>query len=117
MASTRDINSPGNYKLEQYSLEKERLYMPYKPYATPQETMFAGDGLLVGKMGNSKLSGNGTDIETFLYGIGSSNLVSEPEQVVPEIKQLKSLNIIDRIPLILPNPLVLEPGQRLRLFE
>lgn len=117
MASTRDINSPGNYSLEQYSLEKERLYMPYKPYATPVETMFAGDGLIMGRIGNPKLSENAVDIETFLYGIGSTNLVIPKAPVVPEIKHLKSLDIFEKTPVILPKPLVREPGQRLRFFE
>jgi len=117
MASTRNINSPGDYRLEQYTLEKERRYMPYKPYAAPRQTMFPGNGLLSGKVGNPQLSNNAVDIETFLYGIGANNLVTPNPPVVPDIKQLKSLNIIDRIPLILPKPLVTEPGQRLRLFE
>jgi hypothetical protein len=117
MASTRNINDSGNYKVEQYALEKERQYMPYKPYAVTKETYFAGDGLLPGRFGNQQLSNNAVEIETFLYGIGSCNLVTPLPPIVPDIKQLKSLNMIDRIPVILPDPLVLEPGQRLRLFE
>jgi hypothetical protein len=117
MASTRDKNSPGNYSLEQYALKKERDYLPYKPFSCPQETMFCGDGLLMGRIGNTQLSENAINIENFLYGIGSSNLVNPQSPVVPEIKQLNSLSIIDRIPLILPKPLTTQPAQRLRLFE
>jgi|LakMenE18May11ns_1017448.scaffolds.fasta_scaffold9948389_2 hypothetical protein len=117
MASTRDINQPGDYVLEQFALDKQRNYMPYGAYATPPQTMFAGDGLLNGKVGNTQLAKNAVDIETFLYGIGANNLVKPKAPVVPEIKTLKSLNIIDRLPVILPEPLVIEPAQRLRLFE
>lgn len=117
MASTRNINDPENYKLEQHSLMKGRNYMPFKSYACPNETMFAGDGLIQGNIRNSQLSNNAVDVESFLYGINTSNLVNASAPVVPDIKQLKSLSIIDRIPVILPKPLVVEPGQRLRLLE
>jgi len=117
MASTRDINSPENYRLEQWALEKQKEYMPYKSYATPRSTMFAGDGLLFGRVGNDQLSNNAVEIETFLYGIGSNNLVNPKGPVVAEIKTLPSLDIFNKSPVILPKPLVTEPGQRLRLFE
>jgi hypothetical protein len=117
MASTRNINDPENYKLEQYSLMKERNYMPFKSYACPTETMFAGDGLIQGNLRNTQLANNAVDVESFLYGINTSNLVNPIAPVVADIKQLKSLSIIDRIPIIMPKPLVTEPGQRLRLFE
>lgn len=117
MASTRDINDPQNYRLEQFALEKQRDYLPYQPFAYPQETMFAGDGLLGGKVGNTQLAHNAVEIETFLYGIGSSNLVHPMKPVVPEIKNIKTLDIIDKLPVILPQPLVREPGQRLRFFH
>lgn len=117
MSSTRNINNQENYNLKQYSLNKERLYMPNSSFSSPTETMFPGNGLLPGKIANSQLSNNAIDIETFLFGIGSSNLVNSYIPVVPNIKPLKSLNMFNTNNVILPNPLVIEPGQRLRLFE
>jgi hypothetical protein len=47
-----------------------------------------------------------------LFGIGANNLETPQPDVVPELKQLKSLSIIDRIPLITPAPLVVQLNQR-----
>jgi hypothetical protein len=79
--------------------------------------MFPGDGLLTGRIGNPQLSRNAVEIESFLYGVGANNLVHPKSSVVPEINELRSLNIIDRLPVYLPQPLIIEKGQRLRLLE
>jgi hypothetical protein len=33
-------------------------------------------------------------------------------EIVPEIAQLKSLNVIDRLPIMVPSPLIVESNQR-----
>jgi hypothetical protein len=73
---------------------------------------FAGDGLLVGKMGPSTLSYNYVDIDSFLKGVGSTNLVSPLPEVKSAIKELESLSIIDRIPLVMPAPMRIAKYQR-----
>jgi hypothetical protein len=117
MTSTRDKNSAENYALEQHSLDKRRAYMPFSSYSVPPTTLFAGDGLIMGRIRNDQLSYNHTDIENFLLGVGSTNLVNPLPPVVPLIKPVASLTIIDRIPLIMPREMTVEKGQRLRLFK
>ena len=112
MASTRNRNTPGNYKLEQWSNTHECNYNTYATYGKPTETMFPGDGLLTGKVGPMALAHNSCDIESMLRGIGSTNLVNPNPETVPEIKPLNSLSIIDRLPVAVPDPLVIEPNQR-----
>ena len=112
MASTRSKNTPGNYCIEQWSLGKQIEYKTDKEYATPRESMFSGDGLVVGRMGSSELSYNAADVESFLFGIGSSNLVNPKADVKPHLKTLKSLSVIDKIPLLMPESLVVQPDQR-----
>ena len=112
MASTRNKNTPGNYCMEQWSLDKSSAFVTYKDSVVPVQSMYAGDGLLPGRIGNPVLAKNPEDIESFLFGIGSTNLVSPKSALQPELNDLPSLNIIDRIPLILPEVLVVERNQR-----
>jgi hypothetical protein len=102
MAATRNKNTPGNYALETKGKQEQSQYKVYENYAVPAETHFFGDGLLAGRVGAAKLSSNYCDVESQLRGIGATNLVTPAPEVSPDINQLKSLNIIDRIPLILP---------------
>jgi hypothetical protein len=47
-----------------------------------------------------------------LLGIGSTNLVAPQEPVVAQIKELPSLNICTKIPLLIPANLTVQPNQR-----
>lgn len=116
MASTRNKNTPGNYQLEQFGKLKQADYLTYihSQSGRAAQTHFPGNGLLSGRYAPTELSYNPSDIESFLYGIGSTNLVTPLEQPIAQIKQLQTLNIMDKTPLILPNPLVIEPHQRPR---
>ena len=102
MASTRNKNTPGDYELEIKGKIIQADYKTYEPYGAPTQTAWAGDGLLCGKVGSSKLSNNYCDIESNLFGIGANNLVSPMAELAPQINQLQSLNIIDRPKVQLP---------------
>jgi len=112
MASTRNKNTPGNYSAEQWSLGEQINYNTYKNYGVAQTTHFPGDGLLQGRVAPQQLSNNSCDIESQLFGIGSTNLVNPLPPVVPEIKPLNSLAVMDKIPLIIPGDLVVQGEQR-----
>jgi hypothetical protein len=112
MASTRNKNTTGNYNAEQWSLNEQINYNTYKCYGVPQSTYLPGDGLLTGRMASENLSNNYCDIESQLFGIGSTNLVTPLPPVVPEIKQLHSLAIMNKTPLIIPGDLVVQGEQR-----
>jgi len=112
MASTRDRNCLGDYRLEQKKNIQSREYSLYKEFGVPQTVQFAGDGLLMGRMANHTLSSNSCDIESQLFGIGANNLVKPKEKVNPDIIRLQSLSIIDRPTVLIPEPLFVEPNQR-----
>ena len=112
MASTRSRNTPGNYCLEEWSYGKQSSYCTYKEYAIASPTLMAGDGLVQGRLPDTELSGNPKDIESFLFGIGSTNLVSPQAPVHPELKQINSLAIMTKVPLIMPRDLVVQNDQR-----
>jgi hypothetical protein len=114
MASTRNNNTPGNYEQQQIGIAKQydnRMYT-HSSNGQPASIHFAGDGLIHGRMPARDLASNGCDIESFLFGIGSTNLVNPLSPVVPDIHSLKSLHVIDRIPMALPKDLQVEAKQR-----
>jgi hypothetical protein len=112
MASTRNKNSPGDYKLEQNINTHIDQYKTMRSSTYAFENYLAGDGLLVGKTPRETLCANYCDVESELFGIGTTNLVKPKEPVVPSFNPVQSLNVIDRIPVIIPQPLVVENGQR-----
>lgn len=115
MASTRNRNTPGNYAAEQRMYQGISNYRDYNEsnyYGVAQNTYFAGNGLVGMKAAHRNLSDNYCDIETFLFGIGSTNLANPQAPITPSIKQLPSLNICDRLPFILPEDFVPLTGQR-----
>ena len=114
MASTRNRNTPGNYKLEQWSLEQNRVHQSYLHAAAGQAitTHFAGNGLVGGWMPRTELAHNAVDIESFLHGTGSTNLVVPSLQPILQPKTVDTLSIADRVPLLLPKSLYVESNQR-----
>jgi hypothetical protein len=117
MASTRNKNTPINYNLEQgaYRSYRQQLLYPNAANGQAYTTQFAGNGLLQGPMPWNTLSHNAADVESFLFGIGSTNLVSPKQDPTPEINKLNSLNIIDKTPLIMPETHTIPANQR-RMF-
>lgn len=112
MSSTRNKNTRGDYILEQ----RQNLYIGgYNTNidsARPETTYFAGDGLIMGRIAPTNLSFNSIDIESQLYGIGSTNLVVSKSKVDLDAKNPKSLNIANRLTTYVPPDFVVEGGQR-----
>ena len=115
MASTRNKNTSGNYCLEQNQYLQNREYTLYKnsQYGEAYNTRLAGNGLNPGQMPWTTMSHNAPDIETFLFGINSTNLVNKsPPVLIPKLKQLHSWDLYDKSSIFIPEPLVIEKHQR-----
>ena len=114
MASTRNKNTPGNYCLEQNEYTQSEAYTLYKnsQYGEAYDTKWAGNGLNPGQIPWNKMSYNAPDIESFLFGINSTNLVNPAPILVPELAQIDSVNIYEKGPVYIPEPLVVEKNQR-----
>ena len=110
MASTRNINTPGNFCLEQRAFRQSENYTlyPNSQYGAAYSTKLPGTGLLAGQIPGNKLSHNAADTESFLFGINSTNLVNPAPCFYPEITQLCSANIYKKGPTFIPEPLVIE---------
>jgi hypothetical protein len=114
MASTRNLNTLGNYNLEQKQyrdMETYTLY-PNSQYGAAYSTMLPGNGVNPGQVPWNKLSNNAVQIESFLFGINSTNLVQAQAPLVPELKKLETANFFERTPVFIPEPLVVEKSQR-----
>lgn len=105
MASTRNRNTPGDYKMEKGAYEKTCNYNTYETYGVPSASYFPGNGLTCAKMARTELAHNSCDIESSLFGIGSANMETPQPRVIPNIIRPKTLHIADRIQMFMPQPL------------
>jgi hypothetical protein len=114
MASTRNKNTPGDYRMEQDQFRNNLDYLTDKKnnYSVPSQTHFAGNGLIMGRIASENLAHNACDIESYLRGTGATNLVNPQSEIQPDIKPFSSLSIMDKTPLIMPEPLVVQKNQR-----
>ena len=115
MAYTRNKNTRGNYCLEEMSSAQSRTYTIYKNSACGEayKTELPGNGLNPAQIPWNKLSHNAVDIESFLFGVNSTNLVEpKPPCLRPELVSLSSANIYESEPTYVPEPLVIENNQR-----
>jgi len=114
MASTRNKNTCGDYRLEQDVNHFHRDYLLYNNSSTgePFNPAFAGDGVNFGKMPRNVLSQNPIDIESTLFGIGSTNLVNPKKPTLAKINKIQEKPFMTKMALTLPDPLVVEKNQR-----
>ena len=60
----------------------------------------------------NQLSNNAPDIESFLFGINSTNLVNPAGPLRPELKTLETANFFEKGAILMPEPLAVEKKQR-----
>lgn len=114
MASTRNINNFGNYKLElnQYKQSENYTLYPNSQYGAAHNTKLPGDGVNPAQIPWNQLSNNSADIESFLFGINSTNLVNPSGPLRPELKTLETANFFKKTPVIMPTSFSLDKNQR-----
>lgn len=114
MASTRDRNTPGNYRMEQ-TINTAHVGRNIAQHETV--AYYPGDGLGPAKTARSALASNACDIESQLFGIGTANLENPQPIVVPQLKQLKSLAVYDKPKVLMPEPLNVSSVNRPMIFN
>ena len=114
MASTRNKNAKSEYALEQRTNNFINNWNTYEnsSYGSPYDAAMPAVGYMPSHMCPCFFSNNAIDIESDLYGINSTNLVSEKPKTNPELKTIKTINYFDRIEMLMPKPLVIEDNQR-----
>lgn len=114
MASTRNKNTSSDYCLEQKQNTRIFGYTEYNhsQYGHAYYNAIPTVGIIPSHMPREAFSKNSVDIESALLGINSTNLVTPQAPVVPNLIQLPEVAYFERLPFILPNPLVVENNQR-----
>ena len=115
MTSTRNLNTYGNYNLEEEQFRRMRDYSSYlhSSYGPPHSTgITTGGSMPPSKMYRDSLSRNAVDIESQLMGIGSSNLVKPLAPVYPALKPLNEVTFFVRPKMVIPAPLKINGNQR-----
>jgi hypothetical protein len=114
MASTRNKNTAGNYYLEQQQNvrnEDWRLYT-YGAHGYAYDTKLAGYGFNPGQLPWDTMSSNAPDIESFLFGINSTNLVNPAGPFTPRLKTLATSDLFEKRATIMPVPQAIAKNQR-----
>jgi hypothetical protein len=114
MASTSNKNTPGNYSHEQKMNKQVDEYRTFINSATGHAytNHLPGNGLLPASNARDNLCENYCDIESQLRGIGSTNLVNPQTPVNPKFINMDSLSVMNKTPVFMPEPLVVEKNQR-----
>ena len=117
MASTRNKNMPGEYCLRQMSNKHSTNFMTYEGAGLNSNNFLPCAGILHGKVPNNVLSQNSTDVESFLLGINSSNLVDPSPNFNAKLKCSGLISFFNRPQPSLPTPMVIEGCQRPKIFR
>ena len=115
MASTRNINTCGDYKIQQNAFQRnfEEVTFKYSANGSAYEPALpCGGSAPASFMWRDSLSHNPVEIESALFGINSTNLVNPQPPVYPQLKSLRNVSFFERPALIIPKPLVVPHGQR-----
>jgi hypothetical protein len=111
MASTRNINNPNDYAMRQRLYSGASEYLAFTPFHVAQNTSLP-DLYAPSFMPRHLLCSNSIDVESQLFGINASNLVTPAQKVTPEIKELPSVSFFERQLCYMPRNLTVEPNQR-----
>lgn len=112
MASTRNKNTNGNYVVEQRMNMVTQRYNTNPFYGETYADAIPSIGITPSHMPRDSLSHNPIDTESMLFGINSTNLVNPRSQPKSIPKKIPEKAFFERLPLIMPTPLVIEDKQR-----
>jgi len=113
MTSTRNKNMLSDYKQEQSINNRIMNNNIYSLYGKPLQEHIPSVGYIPSHMSRDTFSNNSVDIESSLYGIGSSNLVEPCKPVNPSMKNIYFKEWFETPnSVIMPYPLIYENNQR-----
>jgi len=101
MASTRNLNTKSDYKLEKIKDKGINDYLHYQGARVNQSPALFKNGPNPSMYGG-ELSTNMVDVESMLRGIRATDLEGESFSVVPRFKALEEISYFEKIPLIIP---------------
>ena len=112
MASTSNNNTRSDYCLQQRGYHLSQDYELYKYKGVPPITKLPCFGINMGHIPNTQLSCNATNTESFLFGIGTTNLTKPQQPFTTHLKCVPGISFFPRLQTFLPQPLVIHRCQR-----
>ena len=116
MTDTSLKNSKGWYCQGQHALREQYNHNMWKYKCISENTLFPCMGINMPMMtngyNNNVLSNNASDIESALFGIGSTNLVKSKAPVNPQLKCVGNVKFFNTLETLMPDPLVINKYQR-----
>ncbi len=102
MASTRNLNTASDYRLEQMMNRDVIQQRLYDGFGVNRQAGFFSDGANPSKMHSSHFSSNATDIESMLRGIRASDMEGPSFKVQPMFKPMGETSYFDKLPMVMP---------------
>lgn len=114
MSSTRNLNTKTDYCQEQDTFQRNMDYNLFKnsQYGKSYRPAIPNKGIGVPNFTMEERSTNGVDVESELFGIGSTNLVKPRNRFIPNPYNLPNICLYENDSTIIPKPLVVEKNQR-----
>jgi hypothetical protein len=112
MASTRNKNTRVNYAMELNKSIHMQEYMLHTDYGEKEVTYLPGIGFGGAQMPSTQLSSNPVEIESFLLGIGSSDLTKPTAVLTPELTCLPHIDLFKQRSIVMPDPFYAQADQR-----
>jgi hypothetical protein len=112
MASTRNKNTRNDYAIELNKSIHTQEYLLAGDYAQSNATACPGNGLGGAHIPRAQMSSNPIDIETFLFGIGSSDLTKDVPVFDANLKCLPTYDIFTKEPTVVPHKFINNVTQR-----
>jgi len=117
MASTHLKNTRGHYSIRSKQYKDMFQTKLDSEVGIQKQPCFADLGIITGVMSSAYnhqvLSNNTADIESDLFGIGSTNLAENTtNKVNPQLNKLDKCSFFPLNKVFIPNPLVIEKYQR-----
>jgi hypothetical protein len=113
--NTRNRNTPGNFALHVRANDRFAEYTLYRDsqYGMAADTRMPGNGLTPGQIPASQLSRNAVDIESFLFGVGSTDMLAAHRPcLTPQPIPLATANLWDSRPTRMPISFAVPMDQR-----
>lgn len=112
--STRSNMTAGDYMLQQQKYDLGRNYMSYEhsTYGPAYDEKMPCFGVFPSRLDKNTLSNNPVDIETLLLRPCTTKPSIPALDIQPELKTIDGINFFERLPLFIPQPLVIETKQR-----
>tara|TARA_Y100000389_G_scaffold182103_1_gene198418 strand:+ start:626 stop:979 length:354 start_codon:yes stop_codon:yes gene_type:complete len=114
MASTRNKNTMENYQIEQRQYRHNIRYNTnvHSQYGEAYTTYFPGFGLNPAQLPRQMISNNAIEMESYLKGINTTNLVNPMTEPKLQDKNMNEATFFNRVPLFVPAPMVVHKDQR-----